>query len=521
MTKKFLWSIYFLHKRRERSAASLFSTLWKRLIEKPSVWITLLMFVLLILTKVYAEETTAHYQQSLTHHQGQFNGQTVDYNAVIEKTFVTEGKEGPSAQIVSIAYIREGIDDIANRPVIFLFNGGPIVPSVYLHMAAFGPKRVAFPEDLTADPAAFPLVHNTYTILDATDLVFFDPAGTGLSRVNEGTAPDAYFSVEADARQLSQFVEAWSRSHGRLESPKYLFEESYGTLRAAVAARQLTHKDPPVRLDGVFLMGQALNIVETSSRPGNIIGYVVSLPTLAALGWYHGRVDKKERTFEQFLDEVRLFARTDYLMALFQGDALSTDERNRIAHQLAAFTSLPVDLYIRNNLRIRKIPFRSELLKDEDKVVGYYDGRYKTEAVEEGKVPDPSARINAAAISGFRRYAQEYLGLDLTDYIIDSPVKDLEGWKWGGTTPFSDWPYMESIRKAMVKNPDLHVVAAAGYYDLTTTTGATEYAIAQSGWPKDRVRLELYEGGHMAYTMEKSLKELMDDVRILISGQKQ
>ncbi len=455
---------------------------------------------------------------SVTHHQGTFNGQTVAYVAVIEDTIVTDGEKVPSAHIVSISYIRDDINDATSRPVIFLFNGGPLVPSVYLHMAAFGPKRVAFPHDLDADPATFPLIDNTYTVLDTADLVFFDPAGTGFSRVSEGTSPDTYFSVEADARQLSQFVETWSRNHGRLESPKYLFGESYGTLRAAVAACQLTHRDPPVRLDGVFLMGQALNIVETSSRPGNIIGYVVSLPTLAALGWYHGRVDRNDRTFEQFLDEVRMFARTDYLTALFQGDALSPDERNRIAHRLAAFTGLPVDLYIRNNLRIRKIPFRSELLKDQDKVIGYYDGRYKTKVAEEGKVPDPSKRINSAAISGFHKYAREYLDLDLTDYITDSPVKDLEGWKWGGTTPFSDWPYMESIRKAMAKNPDLHIVVAAGYYDLTTTIGASEYAIAQSGWPKDRVRIVLYEGGHMAYSVEKSLKQMMDDVRALISG---
>jgi carboxypeptidase C (cathepsin A) len=97
-------------------------------------------------------------------------------------------------------------------------------------------------------------------------------------------------------------------------------------------------------------------------------------------------------------------------------------------------------------------------------------------------------------------------------------VKGLEGWKWGGTTPFSDWPYMESIRKAMIKNPDLRVVVAAGYHDLTTTIGASEYGITQSGWPRDRVRMAHYEGGHMAYSVEKSLKEMMDDVRALLSG---
>ena len=478
----------------------------------------LLLFVFLILPKLYAAETSPQYPRSSSRHQGQFNGQTVDYVAVIEETLVSDGDEGPSARLVSISYIREGLEDAASRPVIFIFNGGPIVPSVYLHMAAFGPKRIAFPENLEADPATFPLVDNSYTVLDAADLVFFDPAGTGFSRVSEETAPDAYFSVEADARQLTQFIQAWSREHGRLDSPKFIFGESYGTLRAAVAARQLTHLDPPVRLDGVFLMGQALNIIETSSRPGNITSYVVSLPTLAALGWYHGCVEKGDRTFEQFLEEVRLFARTEYLTALFQGNTLSPTKRDRIAHRLAGFTGLPVELYIENNLRIRKVPFRSLMLKEKGEVLGYYDGRYTAEAVTDGKTPEPSLRINAAVVSGFKTYAQEHLKLDLTDYKTGSPVKGLEGWKWGGTTPFSDWPYMASIRKAMIKNPDLRVVVGAGYYDLTTTIGASEYAIAQSGWPRYRVRMAHYEGGHMAYSVEKSLKEMMDDVRTLISG---
>jgi len=517
MTTKILMHLCF-RKSKMQSNASPFPTRWKRLIDNPGVLITLLLFVLLAMPKAQAEEVSISYQQSSTRHQGQFNGQTVDYTAVIEETLVTDGEEGSSARLISISYIRDGIEDNTSRPVIFIFNGGPIVPSVYLHMAAFGPKRIAFPDDLEADPSTFPLVDNSYTVLDAADLVFFDPAGTGFSRVSEGTAPDAYFSVEADARQLTQFVEAWSRSHSRLDSPKYIFGESYGTLRAAVAARQLTHLDPPVRLDGVFLMGQALNIVEMSSRHGNIIGYVVSLPTLAALGWYHGLVERGDRTFEQFLEEVRLFARTEYLTALFRGNTLPPTKIDRIAHRLAGFTGLPVELYIENNLRIRKIPFRSALLKDKNEVLGYYDGRYTAEAVKEGKTPDASRRINSAVMSGFKTYAQDHLKLDLTDYKTGSPVKGLEGWKWGGTTPFSDWPYMESIRKAMIKNPDLRIVVAAGYYDLTTTIGASEYAIAQSGWPKDRIRMAHYEGGHMAYSVEKSLKEMMDDVRALISG---
>lgn len=485
-------------------------------ITKAETSLLLLVFLLLGLVTGRGETATVDFQELVIKKQGIFNGQTINYMVVIEKIPVADGEKGLSADIVSIAYIGDKVGDPSNRPVIFLFNGGPIVPSVFLHVGAFGPKRVEFSDDLGADPETFTLVDNEETVIDQADLVFFDPAGTGFSRVGPGISPDAYFSVEADARQLRQFIESWSRRHGRLPSPKYLFGESYGTIRAAIAAEQLTDITPHVRLDGLFLLGQALNIIETSNRPGNIIGYVVSLPTQAALGWYHGLVNKQGRTLEQFLDEVKHFARTEYLTALFEGNNLTEEKKVYIAQKLAAFTGLPCEIWLQNQLKIRKIPFRSELLKFRNEVIGYYDGRYTVQS-KEGQIPDASSRISEALVSGFKKYAQEDLNLDLADYIINSPVKDLEDWGWGGKTPFSDWPYMESIRKAMEKNPRLRVIVAAGYYDLTTTIGASEYAIAHSGWPSDRVRLVYYEGGHMPYVVKDSLKKLISDVRKLIS----
>jgi carboxypeptidase C (cathepsin A) len=453
---------------------------------------------------------------SRTPHQGLFNGAKVDYTTEIEEIPVSDGAQGPSARIVSISYIVRDAGAGSGRPVIFVFNGGPIVPSTTLHMAAFGPKRVAFSDDLTADPATFPLVDNTYTVLDVADLVFFDPAGTGLSRLDESTRPDAYFSVDGDARQFTQFVAAWSRRHGRLESPKYLFGESYGTMRAAVAAQQITRLDPPVRIDGVFLMGQALNIIETSSRPRNVISYVVSLPTLAALGWYHGRVDRKGRTFEKFLEEVRLYARTEFLTALFQGSNLAPAVRDRVARRLSELTGIPADFYAANNLRLNKYRFRTELLKGSNEVIGTNDGRYKMAAPKEGEAPDPSAVIGKAIAAGFSKYVNEDLLIEEASYLNDAGVKGLEGWKWGAASPFGDWPYMVPINDVMARNPNFRVVIGTGYHDLLTTTGVAEYALAQSGWPRDRVRIAYYDGGHMAYTVEKSLKKMMDDVRAFV-----
>ena len=454
-----------------------------------------------------------------THHQGTFGGKLIDYVARIERSTVSLGAGKPTARLVAISYLAENQVRASDRPVIFVFNGGPIIPSAYLHMLAFGPRRVSVPNDLSADPASFKVVDNTFTVLDAADIVFFDPAGTGFSHPAGPTRLDEFFSVENDSMELTRFIADWCERHGRTASPKYIFGESYGTIRAAVTAKQLENLEPPMHVRGLFLMGQALNIVETVQRPGNVMSYVASLPTLAALGWYHGKVDRKGRAFESFLDEARVFARDEYLPALVLGDRLPEDQKRRLAQRLEALTGLPAANYLASNLRVTKAAFRATLLADKRLVLGGDDGRYVAPAGKPGELPDASGSILPSVVASFEQYMKNELKLDLTEpYVVASPVKGLEDWRWGGSTPFSDWPYMQSVKDAMAKYPELKVAVGVGYYDLLTTTGASEYAIAQSGWPRNRVDLHYYQGGHMAYTIEDSLRKLMSDVRAFIAA---
>lgn len=443
--------------------------------------------------------------------QGRFNGVPVAYDASIERIPVQDA--GNSADLVAFSYVAR-TKAAAQRPVIFVFNGGPISPSVFLHVLALGPRRLAVPDDLAQDPATFKMVDNPYTVLDVADLVFFDPASTGFSRVAGATRPDAYFSVDADARQLTAFIAAWSARHGRQASPKFLFGESYGTLRAAASAEQISALPTPLNLRGVFLMGQALNIVETVYRPQNIVSYTASLPTLASLGWYHGKVDKGGRTYEQFLDEVRLFARTDYLTALYQGNTLPASEERRVAARLAALTGLPAEAYLAQHLRVSKPQYRSLLLKAEGKLLGANDGRYTGPA---GK-GDPANAVLPAVYGAFDGYLQATFGVPGAGYATASPVPEGTQWQWGAASPFGNWPYGDHLGRAMATLPALQVAIGAGYEDTLTTTGASEYALSQSGWPMERTRILYYNGGHMAYTIEASLKKMTDDLRVFVTG---
>ncbi|MDO8900064.1 MAG: hypothetical protein Q7V15_01785, partial [Phenylobacterium sp.] len=392
----------------------------------------------------------------VTTHQGVFNNQPVTYRAKVEALDLPGQDGAPGVRLITTAYLATGDLARVERPVIFVFNGGPISPSPYLHMGAFGPRRLAVPDDLSADPASFAIVDNPYTVLDVADLVFFDPAGTGFSRFAEGVDPEAYFSVEADARQFTDFVVAWSAANGRTASPKHLFGESYGTIRAAVAARQIQDLPQDQNLRGAIFMGQAMNIVEYVQRPQNIISYVVSLPTLAATAWWHGKADLKGQDFEPWMAEMRVFARTEYLTALAQGDDLDPAARAAIAQKLEAYSGIPAAFYVENNLRITKERFRVELLKDQGLTLGMADARYTGPSAPPGqRAADPSRVLPEALIAAFEVYARDTLKVgDLGDYSTRSPVT--AGWRYaeGPASPFSDYPFMSAVSEVFARNPN-------------------------------------------------------------------
>ena len=492
----------------------------------------------------------------VTHHQGTFNGQRVDYTATVGETIVANAAGTPAARLVSIAYTRDGADP-ATRPVMFVFNGGPIGPSYPLHMGAFGPKRVAYSPDLKADPATFPLVDNTYTVLDVADLVFFDPASTGYSRVLDGISPQEYYTTESDAQQLTAFVDRWLRENNRMASPKYMFGESYGTIRLPETARQLLHLPEPIVLDGIVLMGQATNQLEVNTRPYNIIAPVIGLPSVAATAWYHNRIDRRGRTVRDVMAEAAQFANNDYLNALFKGSALKSADSARIANRLRELTGIPAEYFRTNNLRITRPTFQTELFKAEGLKLGSDDARY----IGPASGPDPAGVVGNVVLTAFKKYARDELKIDWPDQYRQSQTVPWEdsppdsagaaaagggrrgaggggrggrggrggasgggggaggGWTYAATgSPFADFPYTSSITEVINKNPRFRVLVGSGIYDMKTTTGAAEYLIAQSGWPRDRARISYYEGGHMAYSNEAALKKLTDDVRLLLQG---
>jgi carboxypeptidase C (cathepsin A) len=224
----------------------------------------------------------------------------------------------PQASMFYVAYMKSD-NKGAPRPVTFLYNGGPGSSTVWLHMGAFGPRRVVTADDSHTPAAPYPVVNNDYSLLDVSDLVFVDAPGTGFSRIAGKDREKAFYGVDADAQAFADFIVQFLAKYGRWNSPKYMFGESYGTTRSAVLSNVLeTERDTD--FNGVILLSQILNFDSSADgpqfNPGVDLPYQLALPTYAASAWYHHKLPDAPKELAPLLADVEHFAMGDYAQAL-------------------------------------------------------------------------------------------------------------------------------------------------------------------------------------------------------------
>ncbi len=464
-------------------------------------------------------------QRSVTQHAGVFGGRKLSYVATAGETILKDAKGAPAASLFTFSYVEKG--GKADRPVVFVFNGGPGSSSVWLHMGMLGPRQIAFPDPIhppTTPP--FKMADNPLSLLDAADLVFIDPVGTGFSRTLPGGRTEDYYGVNQDARSMAEFIQAWLTENGRWNSPKFLLGESYGTIRASVLAQALTGGPfsatgtlGAVTLNGVIILGPAFG-----GNNGGDQAYLTSLPTMAASALVHGKIAKAGATSQSVAEEARQFAADDYLRALYAGEDLPAAERRRIAERLAALTGLSAETWLAQNLRISLSDFGKLLLKDQGQQIGAYDSRYTLPLAASGGDPvadDPAmAQYTPGFVAAFNDYVRTELKVTApATYQAISFGEVNSRWSWGSPSAgLNSRNYATDLATAQRRNPALKVFIGTGYYDLVTTFGAAEYALRQSGLAKDRTELKIYPSGHMPYLGEESAKILGADVRAFLKS---
>ena len=436
-----------------------------------------------------------------------------------------DDKPKAEASMFYTAYFKNGIL-AANRPITFLFNGGPGSSTVWLHMGAFGPVRVETADAVHTPPAPYGVVNNDQSLLDVSDLVFIDAPGTGFSRIAGKEKEKAFYGVDQDVYAFTQFITQFLSKHGRWNSPKYVFGESYGTMRGAGLALSLQNKD--VDLNGLILLSDILNWDllpdDPQINPGVAYPYIVSLPTYSATAWYHNRIADRPADLQGFLSQVEAFATGEYAVALLKGNDLQPDERQRIAEKLSAYTGLTVPYLLKTNLRIEYGAFQKELLADQTQTTGTLDTRFLGATLDPlSKVAsyDPqSSAISAAYVGAFNNYVRQTLRYgEGTEF--KSGIDIYGDWDYKHQPPGADKPLialpnvLPDLAVAMKQDPDLKVMVNGGYYDVSTPYFAGKFEMRHLPVPQNllgNIEYHYYESGHMVYAHPPSLKAIHDNV---------
>lgn len=453
---------------------------------------------------------------SVTEHEVTVDGKALAYTATAGTIQLKDNKDKPKASIFFIAYAAKQDVAPAKRPVLFCFNGGPGSSSVWLHMGAFGPRRVTFDDVGYAVGPPYALTDNAMSILDTTDLVFIDPVSTGFSRTENGTNPSEYHSVTGDINSVAEFIRLWITKNDRWLSPKYLAGESYGTTRAAGVANRLQSRS--IDLNGIVLVSAVLSFQTLRFDEGNDLPYQLYLPTYTALAHYHKRLPEslQKRELPKLLEEVESWSREVYGPALMRGVEISDADKATIASQLARYTGLDMKRILESDLRITQWRFSDQLLKDQGKVIGRFDGRFVgpdlDKTSDHSGAKDPSY---TGVAGGFTATFNDYIRGEL-GYETDMDYGILVGVGWNYDRAKSNYLNLAGdLRQAMAENPKLRVYVASGLYDLATPYFASDYTFSHSITHPDarsRMKVGYYEAGHMMFVHQPSLKKLRSEL---------
>ncbi|PSR19457.1 peptidase S10 [filamentous cyanobacterium CCP3] len=451
----------------------------------------------------------------------------------------------PVAELFHVAYTIAD-QDPAQRPITFVFNGGPGAASAYLHMGALGPRRVVFNPDGSLPRPPVQVTDNSESWLSFTDLVFIDPLGTGFSRTlpkdgekseksedksaeKPGDKPDdsadhsakKFWTVDRDLNALGEFIQAYLSTHHRWLSPVFIAGESYGGFRVAKLCRRL-QQDYGVGLCGAVLISPVMEFMLLEGNDYNLSGWATVIPSMAATAVYHGRVDTTDSPAAHGAKAAE-FARKTLIPLLALGRTAAAEDQQRVFGQLAELIGLPPEVVQRHRGRIDITVFARELLRHQQRILGLYDGSvtaidpFPDRVLHEGTDPTLEGidRLFTGAINSHLRAT---LGVNTT---LTYNLLSFEVFKAWEFLPESDYRQgfvgsVDDLRVGMALNPYLQVYITHGIYDLVTPYFSSNHLVDQMAL-NDELRPNLtlrhFQGGHMFYTWDESRRQWFDDMQ--------
>src|SRR5580700_8237071 len=457
-----------------------------------------------------AEANPPKEESFVTDHTIRVGGQAIAYKATASTTLLKDDKGEPTALIYSTAYTRSDAKDFSQRPIAFVYNGGPGSSSIWLHMGAFGPRRVVNANAGFTPPAPYKLEDNANCLLDRADLVFIDPVGTGFSHAVGKAQNKDFWGVDQDVKMFAQFISIYTNRNNRWNSPKFLIGESYGTFRSVALGNYLQSHEG-MYINGIVLISSVLNLGTISFNPGDDMPYILYLPSYAAAAAYQKVLPEPPADLNAFLADARKFAATEYADALMTGTNISAAEKA--------------------DLRVSLPQFNVELERSRGLTTGRYDARYTMptyDLLSEYAEEDPSyVAVRGAFTAAFNSYTREELKVtqERSYEVLNGEVGNNWDWKHHGPGSSGYFPGSANVGgdliQALMTNPHLRVQVENGFYDMATPFFATEYTMDHLFLPgnlRSNIQLEYYNAGHMMYLHEEDLGKLKSNIGAFIDG---
>jgi hypothetical protein len=398
------------------------------------------------------------------------------------------------------------------RPITFIWNGGPTLPSDFIHLDGMGPRR----------RGKDGMVDNPDTPLAVSDLVFYDPIETGFSRPAKPEFAAEFLNLQGDVATTHEFIRVYRTRFEALDQPLFICGESYGVFRAAALADYMTER-------GEKLKGALLVSGDIPNIPQSVAFYdAMHIPARTATAFYHHWLAPdlmKDR--DATMQEVNEWVVKVYRPALERIGDLNDAERERIAQELARYTAVRPDQIDRKTLVMHILRYLPLIQgADESRPIFLYDSRqfggltfgspritgdyfrnelgYRTDltynALEHGYTPTPG---HPARSSGEQFY---YNAPGVTQADFAQTTKDGEVSNVARNNP--PW-----IINAMKREKTLQVFVSTGRYDLVNMCEGD--VLATDTLPPDlahRIENHCYEAGHITYQDDLARPKFLGDV---------
>lgn len=473
-----------------------------------------------------------------TSHFLEIHDKHIEFDAICEDYILCDKKGEAEASMFTYTYLRTNISSTHNRPVIFVFQGGPGAGSASSQLTFYSPWRIKYDEN---NPEYYPvdrpfeLENNPNCILDVCDVVAIDPVGTGYGRILNEERESFYYSIGGDARAIADFIESWLTKYKRWNCPIFIGGTSYGTVRACRVMDELcggyffaSGKLRAIPVHGLVLSGNAttLDMTGTEIFPDNYPGVpnvVTLLPTMAATKWAHFN-GSDTCSLDDYVEKAYRFA-VDKIEPLMKNySEFSADSKRVLAEEMSELTGLPSKDILEVDFQINDIClFAGKLMEDRHLHVGIYNSSMTWEDVENTGMLDPAgddpaqAAICMAVSSVMKGPFKDILGISFDREYVE--INFDANRKWDLNNPKRVFDEVqprtsaECLNAGMRRNPQMRTLIMEGYYDLCTVYGASRLQLERSGLPKQRVRLEGYPSGHEPWIGTQSADKAEKDIR--------